>query len=92
MIYRATLPFTSQNLILAYFEPQMYKNCIKGSKNLFRYVGHTAPEGVNKGIAFEFSLMNYFKNLMVRLTGGQIVPPKEEQFVVTPVHPGVKTR
>jgi len=59
---------------------------------IYWYVGHTAPEGVNKGIAFEFSLMNYFKNLMVRLTGGQIVPPKEEQFVVTPVYPGVKTR
>ena len=32
--------------------------------------------------------MNYFKNVMVRITGGEIVLPKVEQFVVDPVHPG----
>ena len=59
---------------------------------LYWYVGHTAPKGINKGIAAEFSLLNYFRSIIARLTGGQIAPPKEEQIVVTPLHPGVKTR
>lgn len=67
--------------------------CLGLCLGLYWYVGHTAPSGINKGIAAEFSLLNYFRNVLARLTGGQIIPPsKEEQFVVTPVHPGVKTR
>jgi len=66
--------------------------CIGLCLVIYWYVDHTAPKGINKGIAAEFNLLNYFKTVLARITGGQVVPPKEEQFVVTPVHPGVKTR
>ena len=66
--------------------------CIGLCLLIYWYVGHTAPKGINKGIASEFNLLIFFKRILARITGGQIVPPKEEQFVVTPVHPGVKTR
>ena len=59
---------------------------------IYWYVGHTAPKGINKGIAAEFSATRYFRTVLAKITGGQIAAPKEEQYVITPVHPGVKTR
>lgn len=66
--------------------------CIGLCIAIWWYVGHTAPKGINPGIAAEFNLHNYFKRLIARVTGGQISEPKEDQYVVTPVHPGVQTK
>lgn len=66
--------------------------CILLCLSIWWYVGHTAPAGINQGIAAEFSLFGYFRNIYARLTGGQVPTASSDQFVITPVHPGVETR
>jgi hypothetical protein len=43
--------------------------CIALCAAIWWYVGHTAPAGMNGGIASEFKLMTYLRNLVARMTG-----------------------
>ena len=43
--------------------------CIGLCIAIWWYVGHTAPKGINPGIAAEFNLRNYFRRLIAMITG-----------------------
>jgi len=56
------------------------------------YVGHTAPKGINPGIAAEFTLLGYLRRVFAMITGKQLPIPKEDQIIVTPMNPGILTK
>ena len=43
--------------------------CLALCAAIWWYVGHTAPKGMNAGVAAEFNLLNYFRVLVAKLTG-----------------------
>ena len=43
--------------------------CLALCAAIWWYVGHTAPKGMNAGVAAEFNLLNYFRVLVAKFTG-----------------------
>eukprot|EP00095_Tigriopus_kingsejongensis_P004088 maker-scaffold764_size101305-snap-gene-0.22 protein:Tk04088 transcript:maker-scaffold764_size101305-snap-gene-0.22-mRNA-1 annotation:"solute carrier family 12 member 8" len=66
--------------------------CILLCVGIWFYIGQGAP-GVNSGVAAEFSILDFVKRFMGRVTGGKVNLGKpDQQLVINPIQPTVETR